>query len=104
MNSYRTTNGERLTKSKIDRNIRKAKEAKKRAFKNQYGYIFCETCSTTKGFIDNSHIISVKYAQETGRTELAWSQKNIIYQCRICHLTLENLGNQERENIYKSRL
>ena len=101
MNTYRTSNGERITKAKIDRNIRKAKEIKY----NSCAAVRCETCGAFHfdNTIDNSHIISVKYAQETGRSELSWSQDNIIYQCRKCHIELENKGNIERENIYQKR-
>lgn len=105
MNSYRTSQGDRLTKSKIDRNTRKAKEIKKGNWLKYRTFFYCETCGQTEHshIIDNSHIISVKYAQETGRTELAWDQDNIIYQCRKCHIELENKGNIEREKIYNQR-
>jgi len=57
--------------------------------------------SGKNGIIDCSHIISVKYAKETGRTELCWSQSNIRFLTREEHIKHDNLTNQERERIYK---
>ena len=101
MNTYKTSKGDRLTKGKIDRNIRFAKEIKLRDFKNDNGFIFCESCGISVGQMDCSHTISVKYAQETGRTELAYDQNNIRILCRSCHNILDSKTNQERELIYK---
>ena len=100
MNSYKTSKGERITKGRIDRNIRKAKEIKVRTFKNDHGYYWCEKCGTSQGTIDISHIISVKYTQETGRTELAWDQKNLRFLCRDCHNKFDALTNQQREMLF----
>ena len=105
MNSYSTSLGDRVTKKIIDRNIRYAKQQKQREFKNEHGYIFCEDCGKNKnaaGIIDPSHTISVKYAQETGRTELAWEVKNIPYRCRSCHDIHDAKTNLEREEIYNN--
>lgn len=100
-NTYQCTNGERITKARIDRNVRHAKEQKLREFKNDHGYPFCESCGSNQGRIDCSHIISVKYAQETGRTELAWQVANIKLHCAKCHADIERKTNQDREEIYK---
>ena len=104
MNTYSTSTGERVTKRIIDRNIRKAKEIKVREFKNYHGFIHCEICNTRKGYIDISHIISVKYCQETGRSELAWAQNNLRFLCRDHHDEHDTMTNQHRELIFKEDL
>ena len=96
MNTYKTSSGERITKAKIIRNISYAKELKLKRFKNDHGYYFCEDCGISKGRIDCSHTISVKHAQDTGRTELAWDLENIILRCRPCHNKLDSKPNHER--------
>ena len=98
MNSYQTSTGERLPKGRIDRNIRHAKALKLKQFKNDHGYYFCEDCNTSQGRIDCSHTISVKYAQETRRTELAWDIANLKLRCNICHDKLDSKPNHERES------
>ena len=100
MNTYNTSLGERISKGLIDRNVRTAKGVKIRNFKNDHGFCYCEDCNTSQGRIDCSHTISVKYAQETGRTELAWDQKNIRLLCRNCHNILDSKTNEQRERIY----
>ena len=55
-----------------------------------------------KRIIDPSHTISVKYAQETGQTELAWKQENIKLRCRACHHKHDEKTNLEREEIYNN--
>ena len=101
INTYPCSNGERVNKAKINRNVRFAKEQKIREFKNDNGYCYCEECNTNQGRIDCSHIISVKYAQETGRTELAWQVANIKLHCAKCHSAIERKTNGSREEIYK---
>ena len=85
MNTFQTSLGERISKGKIDRNVRHAKAEKIRQYKNDHGYMFCEDCGTNQGPIDCSHDISVNECQNTGCTELAWSVKNITLRCRSCH-------------------
>lgn len=91
MATYKTTNGERVQKSIIDARIKQAKAAKLEQFMDEYGYYFCEECQTNQGRIDCSHTISVKEAQESGQSELAWSVDNIKLRCRSCHQKLDNL-------------
>ena len=91
MNTFKTSKGERITKGKIDRNIRYAKALKIREFKNDHGYVYCEDCGSNNGLIDCSHDISVNEAQNTGRTELAWDVNNITLRCRECHKKHDNL-------------
>lgn len=101
MNTFECSNGDRLSKGKIDRNIRYAKAQKVRQFKNDHGYIFCEVTGSRDGYIDISHVISVKYAQETGRTELSWSLNNMRFEIRDQHKKTESMTNQEREKEYE---
>ena len=84
-NSYQTSTGERVKKSVIDSRIKDAKAEKLEQFRDEHGYYFCEDCKTSQGRIDCSHEISVKEAQETGRSELAWDVQNIKLRCRACH-------------------
>ena len=100
MNTFRTSDGQRISKGIIDRNCRKVKENKLRQFKNDYGYFYCEDCGTSQGRIDCSHTISVNEAQNTGRAELAWAVNNIRLLCRSCHNILDAKTSIEREKIY----
>jgi len=104
MNTYSTSKGERITEAKKQRNIRKAKEIKVREFKNDHGFIYCEDCGKSDGYIDISHTVSVKYCQETRRTELAWDQNNLKFRCRHDHNKHDALTNQEREGVFKGLL
>ena len=104
MNTYRTTSGERIAKSIIDRKISEAKREKINKMLKEYGYIFCEECgrNTNSGIpIDCSHTISVDEAQKMGNTELSWSIDNLKMRCRICHRIHDknNLNYTENESI-----
>ncbi len=96
MNNFRTSLGETITKGKIDRNIRKAKEIKLRQFLNDNGFYFCEECKTSQGRIDCSHNISVNECQNSGRSELAWDINNIKLRCVPCHNKLDSKPSHER--------
>lgn len=86
MNHYYTSDGERISKSKIDANIRRAKELKLQTFFDEHGYYFCEDCGRNDCLpIDCSHDISVKECQESGRSELSWDINNITLRGRKCH-------------------
>jgi len=74
MNYYRTSSGERVSKSEIDRRVREAKKKKIALMLEQYGYIFCEDCNVNANsgvFVDCSHEVSVDECQKTGQSELA---------------------------------
>lgn len=86
MNSYRTSGGERIKQSVIERLITKAKGQKVKEQFEEHGYNFCEECNISSGvYLDCSHDVSVKESKETGRTELCWSLDNITIRCRGCH-------------------
>jgi hypothetical protein len=104
MNSYKTSNGERITKEDIDVNIKKAKARFYDDTLFMKGWIACEQCGKSSGeHIDISHIISVKHAQDTGRSELAYSTKNLQWLCRTHHIEFDNKTNMERELIYQKK-
>jgi len=85
VNTYQTSDGERIKKSVIDGRIRKAKEQKLTDMKDEHGYVFCENCCMSSDILDCSHDIPVKECQEEGKSELAWDVKNITIRCRQCH-------------------
>lgn len=95
MNTYSTSNGERLKKSVIDALVKKAKKEKLRQQFEEYRYNFCETCGISNGtYIDCSHQISVKKCQEEGKTELAFDVNNITILCRKHHEERDKLNIQ----------
>lgn len=87
MNHYRTSNGERVSKAKVDRLVRLAKARALEAQELVYGYNFCTDCGRNASGtrLDCSHEISVDECQKSGRTELAWDIDNIKIRCRTCH-------------------
>jgi hypothetical protein len=92
MNSYGTSEGERVKQSVIERLITKAKEQKVRYQFEEHGYNFCEQCGISSGvYLDCSHNVSVKEAKETGRTELCWDLHNITILCREHHQIKDKL-------------
>jgi len=92
MNTYKTSTGERISKSKIDKLIRKAKSEKVREQFNDFGYNFCEQCGISSGtYLDCSHDISVKKCQEDGKSERAFNVKNLTILCRKCHQKKDKL-------------
>ena len=92
MNYFKTTNGERISKATIDRNVRKTKEAKIYKHMQLYGYMFCTECRRNDcNPIDCAHIISVDECQKTGRSELAWDLDNIKIIGRRHHQKIDGL-------------
>lgn len=90
MNHYYTSDEERVAKSIIDSNVRKAKSNALSEQFWEFGYNFCVDCNTSNGRLDCSHTISVDEAQKTRRTELAWDENNIKVRCRECHIKHDN--------------
>lgn len=85
-NTYRMSDGSRITKAEIDKRVHKAKAQKLEQMMEDYGYVFCEDCGKNDCKpVDCSHDISVKECQESGRTELAWDVGNITMRGRSCH-------------------
>lgn len=102
-NKYKMSNGESIEKTKIDQNIKEAKDKYVEKFIDTYEFLFCERSIRSDLPLDRSHVISVKYAQETGRSELAWDLNNIELLCRAEHLKFEQLPNKVREDWYHRR-
>ena len=102
MNTYSTSKGERITKAVIDRNIRKAKEIKKRTFKNINGYVYCEFTHKSSGTrIDIMHLISVDECQKMGMTELSWDQRNLRFGTRAIHNLFDKQTHEERIRAFE---
>jgi hypothetical protein len=92
MGTFKTSQGLRLETKQIDLLIRKAKSNKIEKFVSLYGYIFCEDCQKSNSTrFDCSHIVSVKEAKETGRSELCYDSNNIKILCRECHQKIDGL-------------
>lgn len=86
MNYYKTSSGERISKSIIDARVRKAKAKKLQNMLDDHGYIFCEECKLSSGtYLDCSHDESVDSCQKNGRSEKAYDVNNITIRCRECH-------------------
>jgi len=95
MNSYQTSNGERIKQSVIESLIRKAKAEKVKKQFEEHGYNFCENCKISNGtYLDCSHNESVKSCKENGRTEKAFDVNNITILCRSCHQEKDKLNIQ----------
>lgn len=91
MNTYRTSLGERIRKSVIDRRIREAKRISIERQLDRYGYNFCEKCGG-QGRLDCSHIKSVDQCQKDGESEKAYDPDNIQILCRKCHQAYDRNG------------
>lgn len=95
MNFYKKSNGDRVSKAKIDRYVREAKAEKLALQMNEYGYNFCQSCGQSTGTrLDCSHNLSVNDCQRNGKAELSWDIENITIRCRRCHI-LHDAGADE---------
>lgn len=103
MNTYKTSNGDRLSKSIIDNRIRNAKQKYIEDFKDRYGFLFCERTKRTDLPLDCSHIISVKECQNNGQSELAYSLQNIELLSRKEHEKIECWSNEKRMAWFNAR-
>lgn len=101
MNTWGCSDGSRLTTPQIDRLVKKAKRKLDELMMDRYGYLFCHDCKRSDKPLDRSHTISVNFAKETGRSELAIDVENIKHRCRDCHDKLDAKKNAEREDIYQ---
>jgi len=91
MNHYYTSDGQRISKSKIDRYTVGAKKVALDLQFYEFGYNFCVDCLVSSGvYLDCSHNISVDEAQKTRRSELAYDHTNIKIRCRACHIKHDN--------------
>lgn len=89
MNTYKCSNGQKVTQAQIDRNYSKMlKEKHIGEF-----YFICSGCGGQAH--DNSHIISRQRCKEIGKTELIWDERNVVNACRECHHKWENFKSGE---------
>ena len=94
MNHFTDSKGNKIPKTKIDSNIRKAKAMKLEKQKEEKGYNFCETCFRNDCLpVTNAHIISVDRCQKDNRIhlELAWDLDNIVLEGMPCHKKRDGL-------------
>ena len=86
MNYFHTSSGERVSKQRIDRNVRNAKQMRLIEQAEMYGYNFCSVCLRNDCKpIDCAHTESVDSCQKNGYAEKAWDLKNIEIVGRSCH-------------------
>lgn len=86
MGTFKTSTGERVSKSVIDRRVRDAKQKKIDLMIDKYGYVFCEECHRNDCKpVDCSHDKSVDWCQKNNCVELAWDVNNITMRGRPCH-------------------
>lgn len=92
MNSFRTSTGEKISKTEIDRRVREAKKQKIQEQLDELGYNRCEECGMNDCKpLDCSHIESVNDCQRNGYCEKAWALDNIRILGRKCHQQWDGL-------------
>ena len=92
MNKYTLSNGLKIDKSAIDRNIRKAKEQKLNEHYDEYSRYVCTKCFRNDCIpITVSHIISTNDCQRNCKTELAWDLSNLQILGMPCHKKYDKL-------------
>lgn len=91
-NTYKLSDGTRLSKSIIDARVRKAKAEILDRQMREHGYNFCKSCKQSAGVrLDCAHIISVDACQKLGASEMAYDPANIEVLCRSCHRKRDGL-------------
>lgn len=90
MGTFKTSEGERLTKTFIDGQIRQAKKAFTEQRDNE-GIMYCEACGATNVRLTCSHIVSVNDCQNDGMAEFAFDVDNLQRECieNGCHAETE---------------
>ena len=93
MNTYKDSSGKRWSQGQIERKTTAAKAVLLEDQRDADGYNFCITCGRNDCQpVTCAHIISVKEAKETGRTELCWSVKNMVPEGLPCHQKRDKLN------------
>lgn len=93
MNTYKDSSGRRWTQDQIERKTTKAKAQLLEEQREEYGYNFCSTCERNDCKpVTCAHVVSVKEAKETGRTELCWSVPNMVPEGLPCHQERDGLA------------
>jgi len=111
MSSYKTSDGNYLTKKYIDHKVEETKNIYTQTVAESLHIdpndIFCERCKLSNRIatgVSRSHIMSVDFCQRSGRSELAFEIMNLEHLCLSCHRELESNDNEFRENWYKHRM
>lgn len=111
MSSYKTSDGNYLTKDYIDYKVQETKELYTQMVAESLHIdqddIFCERCKISnriaKG-VSRSHIMSVDYCQRVGAAELAFDIMNLEHLCLSCHREIESHSNEYRKEWYLLRM
>jgi len=110
MSSYKTSDGNYITKKTIDYRVQKAKDEYTEAVCSSLhidpNHIMCERCrlpnSVAPG-VSRSHIVSVKYCQDNGMSEIAYCHFNFEHLCLNDHREWEDKPNEIRYEFYLYR-
>ena len=96
MNTYKCSNGERVSQETIKRRMGQAKNIKLNSQIWQRSYNYCENCQRNANdtYLDCAHIVSIDKAKKAGKTELCWKTENIVILCRECHKKKDGLNLQ----------
>ncbi|WP_299116881.1 hypothetical protein [uncultured Winogradskyella sp.] len=102
--TYSTSEGERFTTSQIERKMNYAKGILIDKQLQEHGYNFCTECERNDCKpLDCAHIISVKEAKETGRSELCWDINNMRIIGRVHHQKQDGLNLQFNDSNVNTR-
>jgi hypothetical protein len=91
-NTYRMSNGERISKKEINRRVTAAKKVKRQQIIDEFDHLVCEECFRNDCEpVDISHNLSVDWCQKNGCAELAWDTDNMKGRGRKCHQIKDKL-------------
>lgn len=93
MNHYTDSEGNKRSKSEIDRLVREAKIRRLKLQRDTEDYNFCESCGASSGHLSVSHKVSVDDCQKRKEfaLELAWDIDNLQVLCLPCHKKYDKL-------------
>ncbi len=99
--TYSDSEGNRYTTSQIETRMRYTKGLLLEQQQIELGYNVCQTCKRNDCFpITCAHVISVKEAKETGRSELCWSLNNMVIEGIPCHKKRDKLNLQFNDSSF----
>ena len=98
--TYSKSDGMRVTTAVIDKRVSKAKREL-----TLYCDNCCERMSTecSKPRLTWSHIVSIKWAKESGHAEYCWDKDNMELLCEKHHEEIESRTAEQRLEYYLSR-
>lgn len=104
VSSYRTSDGNYISKATIDYRVKKAKDSYTQTVVESLGIevhqVRCERCRLPNNKapgVSRSHIISVDQCQKNGESELAYDLFNFEHLCMGCHTLWESTSNRIRK-------